>query len=149
MISSFFQSLKQHLATRLARIAVRLARPLPQAGPPPAPPPSGGQAPHLDNLPPFTGTPEEAYLLWNSPPVALFRQKRLIRLKRDGSIPEADEFLKLTALGKVLTREDYIFCDDFGVFGTCARLEAGMPLLQPGRVPGYANLPGLPTRHVP
>jgi hypothetical protein len=122
MIQNLFRSFKQHVATALARLAARLASTPPAvAAPPPSPPPEG-QASDTDSLPPFSGTAEEAYLLWNSPAVALLRKKQLIRVQPDGSIPEAAEFLKLTAAGKVLARVDYILCDDFGMHGPASAL---------------------------
>jgi hypothetical protein len=123
MIQRLLSTFKQLLAARLARLAVRLARPLPEVWATPPSPPPGDQEPNLGGLPPFTGTAEEAHLLWSSPPVALFRKKQLTGVQPDGSIPEAVEFLKLTAVGKILARVDHILCDDFGASGLASDLK--------------------------
>jgi hypothetical protein len=86
------------------------------------PPPSAGQEAGLNNLPPFTGTAEEAQVLWNSPPIALVRQKRITPIQQDGSILDVAEYQRLTAIGKILAREDYLLMDDFGLIRPSSNL---------------------------
>jgi hypothetical protein len=122
MISQLFHSLKHRLAARLARIAVRIAGTHPAVGALPPHPP-GTQIPELDDMQPAEGiTPEEQFILLNSPPNVLLRKKQMTGVQPDGSIPEAAEFLKLTPAGKVLARVDFLLCDDFGVRGFASEL---------------------------
>lgn len=112
MIQNLLNSLKQRLAAFLARIVLRLVGP--QRDSEPQRDPFAGPQADVDAIPPFTGTPEEAFVLLNSPPAALLRKKVIARIPRDGSIPQSAEFLKLTAAGKALAHVDFIVCDDFG-----------------------------------
>jgi hypothetical protein len=112
-------SIKRFVARYLAAIASRLTDgQQPQARPPfPGEPADLNIGPEQLNYPPFDGNPEVAHSLWEEPPIAMAKEKRMTTVLPNGSLPDSIELMKLTAAGKVLARTDFVLYDDFGLQG--------------------------------
>lgn len=108
----------QGIANRLEAWAARLGGP-----PDPPSPPPADLDPEVTYLPPFSGTPEEAAVLWQLPPVALIRKRVITRVDPQGQIRENAEIMRLSAAGKIVARIEFSFEDDFGVIGPAALLK--------------------------
>jgi len=99
------------LASKFAPRAVA-----PHSGPPSIPAVNAEQAPQS------ALSPEEQLLLWRGLPDAILRSKVLTMVNQAGQIPDSVEQMRLTGAGKVLSRSDFLFLDDFGSLGAPEKL---------------------------
>ena len=77
----------------------------------------------VEDLPPFTGSAEEAMILLQMPPIAKVKRIVLTKVGDDGSIPDSVEELRLTQVGKVIARTDFALMDDYGQIGRSDQLK--------------------------
>jgi hypothetical protein len=71
----------------------------------------------LGDLPPFTGSAEEGVILLQMPPAAKVKRRVISQVRVDGTIPELVEEMRLTLMGKVVSRTECILMDDHGQLG--------------------------------
>ena len=93
------------------------------SSPTPPPPNSANVNNPSANLPPFNGSPEEALLLFQLPPIGKAKQRVITRIDPSGSIPDLVEEWRLTSMGKVLSRTDFMVMDDNFSIGPVQNLQ--------------------------
>lgn len=69
------------------------------------------------NIPPFTGSLDEALLFMELPPMAKIKRRLIVRISEQGSVPEVSEEMIMTRNGKVLARTEFMVMDGNNTVG--------------------------------
>lgn len=111
-ILTFLSTILATLARTLSAWSARLG-----GSPPPQAAAATPEEADPASLPPLTGSPEEAFVVYQMPPAAILKGKQLAAVGAAGEVPESSEVIKLSGAGKAVRRVDFIITDHFGVVG--------------------------------
>jgi hypothetical protein len=77
----------------------------------------------LEEAAPFAGTPEEAMILLQLPPMGVYKRRAIARVSKSGKVQGYVEEWKLTKRGKIARRTDFVLLDDQGKLGAPEQLK--------------------------